>query len=131
LIYPVTVEGTYSFSIHGTSGYPGYSGSITATPASSAAVGSNTQQSGLSLTVSPEPSNGTATISFSADKPVDLHLTLFDALGRQVHTYEDIKFGAGDYSLPLSSDNLPSGDYYLRASAGGATVATSKVLIVR
>jgi hypothetical protein len=130
LTYPVTVAGTYSFCINGTSGYPQYAGSITATAAVAASVGEGVQHSGFSMTVTPEPSNGAATIMFSGDKPVDLHFTLFDASGKQVHQYEDIKFGAGEYSMPLSSTRLPSGDYYLRASAGGAIVATTKVLVV-
>ena len=126
LTYPITVEGTYTFYL----GNANNTGSITAIPASSAAVGSNAQQPGFSMTVTPQPSNGTATISFKGDKPADLNLTLFDASGRQVHQYEDMKFGAGKESMPLSSATLPSGDYYLRAISGGSIVATTKVLIV-
>ncbi len=126
LIYPVTVPGTYSYTL----GAAYYSGSITATAAASASVGEGVQPSGFSMTVTPEPSNGAATIVFSGDKPVDLHLALFDASGRQVHQYEDIEYGAGEYSMPLSSNGLPSGNYYLRASAGGAIVATANVLVV-
>jgi hypothetical protein len=108
-----------------------FNGRITATTSAAASVQPTWQTSGLSMTVTSEPGNGDATIVFHADKPVDLHLTLFDALGRQIHQYEDMKLGAGEYSMPLSSTRLPSGDYFLRASADGATVATAKVLIVR
>lgn len=131
LTYPITQEGTYTFNIHGTSGGPQYTGTITASAPAAASVQDNGQRSGFSMMVAPEPSNGTATIRFSADKPADVHLALFDATGKQVHQYDDVKLAAGAYSMPLSSSGLPSGDYFLRASAGGATLATTKVLIVR
>ena len=131
LIYPVTVAGTYSFSINGTSGYPGYAGSITATASeATAAVQTTAQSSGLSMTVNPAPSNGTAMITFTSDKPRDLQLALFDATGKQVHAYENVKLSSGEYSLPLSSTTLPNGDYFLRAISAGEVVATAKVMIV-
>ena len=129
LTYPVTVAGTYSYSINGTSGFAPYAGSITAS-AATASVQSNDQHSGFSMRVASVLSNGTTTVQFSADKPATVHLALFDAAGKLIKTYEGVTFGTGDYSMPLSSSGLPSGDYYLRALADGAIVATAKILIV-
>jgi hypothetical protein len=130
LTYLVTVEGTYNFTIHGTPGDGVDTGIITAATVASSSVGNSGERFGFSMTVNPQPSKGAASINFTSDKPADLQLALFDATGKQVHQYDEVKLGSGEYSVPLSSTGLPSGDYYLRASAGGATLATTKVLIV-
>ena len=66
-----------------------------------------------------------------AEKPVDLHLILTDASGREIRDFKNVTVGPSDYSLPLSSAILPSGEYFLRAIASGATIATTKVLVMR
>ena len=127
---PITVPlpGTYSYVLR--NGTATFNGTITATAPDAAAVQSTAQTSGLSMTVNPSPSNGAATIFLTSDKPRDLKLALFDASGKQVHAYEHVKLASGEYSLPLSSTSLPSGDYFLRAISAGGVVATAKVMIV-
>ena len=123
----VTEPGTYSYVLRYQTSR--FDGSIIAT-AATAAVQTTAQSSGLSMTVNPAPSNGAATITFNSDKPRDLQLALFDASGKQVHAYDNVKLGLGEYSLPLSSTTLPNGDYFLRAISAGGIVATAKVMIV-
>ena len=86
---------------------------------------------GLKLILYPNPNNGSATIKLNLEKPLNITLALFDATGKLVQDYKQTSFNAGEYTLPLTSETLPSGEYYLRAISGGATAAELKVLIVR
>ena len=94
-------------------------------------VKSMATDAGLSMTVNPDPSYGTATIRLVMDKPLDISLILFDVTGKLVHTYEHAIFGSGEYSIPLSTEPLPTGEYFLRAITDGSIVAVTKIMILR
>jgi hypothetical protein len=86
---------------------------------------------GLKMMLYPNPNNGSATIKLTLEKPMNLNLALFDATGKIVQEFKQTSYNSGGYTLPLASESLPSGDYYLRAISDKATAAELKVLIVR
>ena len=112
---PITV------SLHGKGKVPVIRGSVR----------NNTPNIGLKMTLSQNPSNGAATVRIKLAAPGNIKLALFDVTGRIVKTYEDLSVGSLEYSLPLTSETLANGEYYLRAISEGVIVAETKVLIVR
>jgi hypothetical protein len=133
MTYTVKMAGDYTFQ--DSVAQPGpiikYYGTISASPNPTSSVQYNdNQSSGLRLTVGANPSNGATMIILNADRPLNLQLALFDAAGKQVQSYEAITVTSSQHSMPLSSEVLPNGTYYLMAKAGGALVASTKVLIV-
>lgn len=89
------------------------------------------EEIGLKMMLSPNPSNGSATIKLILAKPLHMMLALFDASGRLARGYEQSSFGTGEYSLPLATEMLASGEYYLRAIVGGVIAAETKVVVIR
>lgn len=108
-------------SLHGKGKVPEITGSVRNSPVTI----------GLKMTLSPNPSNGSATVKISLAKPINMKLALFDVTGRLVMNYEDLLSGSLEYSLPLTLETLAGGEYYLRAIAGNMIVAETKVIIVR
>ncbi|MDP4220587.1 MAG: choice-of-anchor D domain-containing protein [Bacteroidota bacterium] len=86
---------------------------------------------GLKMTISQNPTNGSARINLILSKPLDLKLALFDASGRFIRSYDHTVNGIGEFSVPLNAETLASGEYSLHAISGGAIVADSKIMIIR
>ncbi len=93
-------------------------------------VRSGAEATGMTMTLLPNPNNGSATIKFVLQKPLEIKLELFDATGKLVHSYNRLSINTGEYSLPLASEKFPSGEYYLRAIIGGRVASELKVMIV-
>ena len=66
----------------------------------------------------PNPFNPTTTISFELDKPIEVTLTIFDALGRTVATLVNERKSTGLHSINFEASNLSSGIYFYRLDAG-------------
>ncbi|MFV1884240.1 MAG: T9SS type A sorting domain-containing protein [Balneola sp.] len=66
----------------------------------------------------PNPFNPTTTISFELDKPEDVTLTIFDALGRTIAVLVDEQRTTGVHEMSFDATNLSSGIYFYRLEAG-------------
>ncbi len=78
----------------------------------------------------PNPFNPTTTISFELDKPSEITLTVFDALGRRVSELLDGQFSAGYHQIQFNAGNLSSGMYIYRLQAGNK-VFTKKLTLIK
>ena len=58
----------------------------------------------------------------------DVHLVVYDMLGREIAVLANGRFPAGRYSFAFNAKNLASGVYYYRLTAGGFTAVKAMVL---
>ncbi len=79
----------------------------------------------------PNPFNPSTTINYSLSKAGQVTLQVFDILGRQIVELVNSKQIAGNYEVVFSADNLPSGIYYYKLSAGGNFVQTRKMILLK
>lgn len=78
----------------------------------------------------PNPFNGRTTFSFRITERLDVRLTVFDILGRQIVTLHNGVLDRGDHSIDWNAGDLPSGVYLYRLQHGiNSTIG--KVLIQR
>ena len=66
----------------------------------------------------PNPASAEAAVRFSLAAPSDVHLALYDVLGREVAAVDAGHLTAGTHRLPLDVSKLPAGVYVWRLSAG-------------
>jgi hypothetical protein len=76
----------------------------------------------------PNPFNPTTTITYDLPEVTDVRLTVHDALGRTVETFDTWHAVPGTHSVQFDASNLPSGVYFYRLEAGRH--AETKSLIV-
>ena len=77
----------------------------------------------------PNPFNPTTNISFGIPKDAKVKLEVFNTIGQQVATLIDAPLEAGYHTASFNADNLPSGLYIARISAGTFTSAKKMMLI--
>jgi hypothetical protein len=82
------------------------------------------------LGASPNPVRRIADIRYTLPRPADVRLAVYDALGRQVTVLASERQSAGRKTARLDASRLPSGVYFIRLSAAGAT-QTRRIAIVR
>lgn len=78
----------------------------------------------------PLPAGATARITFDAPREARVQLEMFDLQGHRVRTLADRSFEPGRHSLPLDTDGLSAGVYFVRMRAG-AFAASRRVLVIR
>jgi endo-1,4-beta-xylanase len=78
----------------------------------------------------PNPFNPTTNIRYSIPLTSKVSLKVFDVLGRQVETLVNEMQGPGQYTVTLSAQNLATGVYICRFTAGNYT-ATKKLLLIK
>ncbi len=66
----------------------------------------------------PNPFNPTTQIRFALPEPTHVKLIVYDMLGREVATLADGQMGAGYHSVIWNANNVSSGIYIYRLSAG-------------
>jgi len=66
----------------------------------------------------PNPFNGQTLISFQTAASGRVVLSVFDVLGRQVRVLVDETRPAGSYTERFDASGLPTGQYFLRLTAG-------------
>jgi hypothetical protein len=69
-------------------------------------------------------------VQFDVPRATAVQLELFGVQGQRVATLADRVFEPGRHSLPLETDALRAGVYFVRMRAGAFT-ATSRVLVLR
>lgn len=78
----------------------------------------------------PNPFNPTTAIEFSIPQESFVQLKVFDILGNEVATLAKDNYAAGTYKSDFSGENLPSGLYIARISAGNF-VQTRKMMLLK
>jgi hypothetical protein len=78
----------------------------------------------------PNPFNPRTTIGYSVASTLDLRLTVYDCLGREVFRLSLGRQAPGHYSVPFDALGLSSGMYICRLSSG-SKVQTAKILLLK
>jgi len=84
----------------------------------------------------PNPFNPTTTITYSlpvtrgVETQYTVSLQIFNSLGQKVATLVNKEQAPGNYSVQFSADNLPSGIYFYKLTAGKLSVV-KKMLLLR
>jgi hypothetical protein len=78
----------------------------------------------------PNPFNPTTTISYRLPTAGFVTLKVFDVLGREVATLVNEVNAPGEHVVQLEANNLSSGVYYYRLSAG-SSIQTKKMILIR
>ena len=80
--------------------------------------------------IAPNPSTGSARVSFALPAAGVARVTVYDVRGRSVATLVDGPLSAGRHEATLESGSLAAGVYVVRLEAGG-TVVTRQAVVVR
>ncbi len=80
---------------------------------------------GFELAVAPNPANAQTTVRFGVEQAGDVNVSVYDVLGRQVSVLHDGPRASGLVTLPVSTDSLPTGVYFVRMTAEGVVETTS------
>lgn len=78
----------------------------------------------------PNPFNPNTTIEFSIPKSSQVVLKIYDQLGKEVEMLVNSYLNSGSYSINWSAENLISGVYYYKITAGDFT-DTKKMTLVK
>jgi len=85
---------------------------------------------GSPLLLSPNPSNGIATLSYAIEREGNVQISLHDVTGRMVKGLLNENKKAGRYSVNLNNSNLSSGIYFVHMETSGG-VYTQKMTVVK
>ncbi len=77
----------------------------------------------------PNPFNPSTTISFSVGTYNHTSLRVYDVLGREVAILVNEEKSPGDYNVEWNAENMPSGIYFYRLTAGGYSQTKKMILI--
>ena len=78
----------------------------------------------------PNPFNSSTLLRFSLPEQGFARLGLYDLAGRQIQLLEAMELNAGSHTVQMSAENLPSGVYIVKLSAGDLT-RSIKVALIR
>jgi hypothetical protein len=78
----------------------------------------------------PNPFNPTTNISFTLPQSSEVTLEVFNMQGQRVATLVNSTMGAGSHTVPFNAENLSSGIYLYRMTAG-AFSQTNKMMLVK
>jgi choice-of-anchor A domain-containing protein/uncharacterized repeat protein (TIGR01451 family) len=78
----------------------------------------------------PNPFNPATTISFSLAKNGFVNLSVFNMIGEKVATLVNKEYQTGNYTVEFNANNLPTGIYLYRLSAGNF-VSTKKMILMK
>ena len=83
----------------------------------------------LNLSIFPNPSNATTTISFALPEAVHVKLTIFNINGQVVETLIDGYREAANHQVTFDASHLASGLYFYRIEAGSYSDVKKMVLV--
>jgi len=76
----------------------------------------------------PNPFNPTTTFNYTLKESGNVSLTIYDTMGRLVDTVIDGYVPAGEYFIPWTANNLPSGVYFYKLQTGWFSTTRKLVL---
>ena len=79
----------------------------------------------------PNPFNQTTTIRYSLQNPNFVTLTIYDIHGRKIQTLLTEFQRAGDYTVNVPADDLPSGIYVYKLIVGNKLSSSKKMVLIR
>ena len=141
----LNVNNTTSYNVTGLNVDTKYNYRITAYSSTDTSVYSNTSPSAVTaieqignnapITYSlsqnyPNPFNPTTVIEFSIPKESAITLDVFNSLGEKVRTLIKQELSTGKYRIKFDANNLSSGIYYYRLSAG-SFIKTGKMILMK
>lgn len=77
----------------------------------------------------PNPFNPSTDIRFVIPKSGNVKIEVYDASGKQIRTLLDRFMNEGTHSVKFNSMNLPSGEYFYRMTADGASAVRKMILV--
>ena len=89
----------------------------------------STSPSGVTLRApAPNPARGATTFSFTLDRPMPVHLSILDTLGREVAVLVDEARATGEQRVRWAPTGLPAGAYLVRLKAGDTRLSRPVVV---
>ena len=85
----------------------------------------------LGLTLSPNPARDLVTLHLTLPESSSLDVHVFDRAGREIRVTKLGNFGVGDQSASISTEELPSGAYFVRVLGTNGEHVTSRLVIER
>jgi hypothetical protein len=82
----------------------------------------------ISFTVLPNPNNGNMNVSYEIPKNETGVMEIYNTLGTKLHSYPLI---AGKNTFAINGDNLNTGIYLYRATAGNKIIAKDKIVVIK
>ncbi len=82
-----------------------------------------------SITISPNPSQGSAQIHFTLGNSDEVTLRVYNALGEKVQSLDLGQFSAGDNEYLWDCSGLAAGSYACELSSGSQTISTRIVIL--
>jgi len=83
---------------------------------------------GVSVTCAPNPAADHTVITISADRSINVDLSIVNTLGQVMYTQESQKFGAGQHNLTINTSVYPAGVYFYTVSYGNQKI-TNKLVV--
>ncbi|HLX12769.1 MAG TPA: T9SS type A sorting domain-containing protein, partial [Bacteroidota bacterium] len=77
----------------------------------------------------PNPFNPSTKLRFGIPATTQVSLKIYDVTGRMVATLVDDKRAAGNYEVEWNAQNVSSGIYFYKLTAGGTTVARKMAVV--
>jgi len=85
----------------------------------------------VSFVTAPNPFYTDMKVNFNIPSDMNVNIVLYNALGDKVRTViSGEQFSAGDHTLSINGEDLPSGSYYLHINAGMTTM-TKEIIKVK
>jgi hypothetical protein len=82
------------------------------------------------ISVYPNPSRGAVTISYELAHSTPVRLSVYDILGNKIMDIENQNKLAGAYQIPLNTDQLNAGMYFIRLSSEGQ-LTTTRIVVTK
>lgn len=142
--YRLLQTGTYNLRVSATGYFPDtlFNIIVSDTAITQVAVALRSSSSGVTENISeihskyllfdnyPNPFNPITTIRYALPSAAHVSLKIFDALGKEIAVLVDRHEDAGYKSIQFNGDNIGSGVYFYRLSAGNFT-QTKKLLLLK
>ncbi len=77
----------------------------------------------------PNPARGHSTVRYALDEAAEVHLALYDVLGREVAVLASGSRAVGSHEARLTTERFPAGLYVLRLTAGSERATRNVVLL--
>lgn len=83
-----------------------------------------------SISIFPNPTNGTTTLSLNVTASTKISVTLTDMLGKTIRTIANENIKAGKNSFEIATDNLSAGVYMVKITTENGTI-TERISVIK